>query len=87
LIHSDRPSLFINELHLYIEHLEQYLQDNELQMDEKKEKFVYKFKEELLRGITYYEGIALQLYPIDKDVQRQEFLNDLRDGLIRITAL
>jgi hypothetical protein len=56
-------------------------------MDEKKEKFVYKFKEELLRGITYYEGIALQLYPIDKDVQRQEFLNDLRDGLIRITAL
>lgn len=87
LVHADRPSLFINELNLYIEHLEQYLQDNQLQMDEKKEKFVNKFKDELLRGITYYEGIALQLYPIDKDAQRQEFLNDLRDGLIRITAL
>ncbi|MBL1408116.1 hypothetical protein [Sphingobacterium faecale] len=87
LVDSNRPSLFINELHLYIEHLEQYLQDNRLQMDDKKEKFVTKFKEELLRGITYYESIAFQLYPVDHDVQRAEFLTELKDGLIQITAL
>ncbi|ERJ60941.1 hypothetical protein [Sphingobacterium paucimobilis] len=87
LAHSNRSSLFVNELHLYIEHLQQYLQDNEFQMDDKKEKFVTKFKEELLRGITYYESIALQLYPIDNDVQRAELLTELRDSLIRITAL
>lgn len=87
LAHSDRPSLFINELHLYIDYLNQYLRNNAARMDDKGKKFVARFKQELLRGISYYEGIAFQLYHTDETSQRAAFLDELQDGRIRITAL
>ncbi|SKB99375.1 hypothetical protein SAMN05660841_03508 [Sphingobacterium nematocida] len=86
LVGSDRPSLFINELNLYIEYLEQYLRDNELQMDDKKEKFTARFKKELNSGIAYYNKIAEQLFPTDP-VQRNTFTQQLVDGQIKLTAL
>ncbi|WP_164108637.1 MULTISPECIES: hypothetical protein [Sphingobacterium] len=86
LASSDRPSLFINELNLYIEYLEQYLRDNELRMDDKKEKFAARFKKELNSGIAYYNKIAEQLFPTDL-AQRNTFTQQLVDGQIKLTAL
>lgn len=86
LAHSNRPSLFINELHLYIEHLEQYIRINKMKMDDKKEKFVTRFKQELQNGIAYYHEITDRLFPTDM-VQRNTFTKQLMDGQVKITAL
>lgn len=70
LSHVERPSLFINELRLYIEHLEKYIQTNQQQLDAKKEKYIQKFKTELLSGISYYREISSNLF----DKERHEYL-------------
>jgi hypothetical protein len=56
-----RPNMFINELNLYVEH---YRKDMELQataLNEKKKKYLQKFKDQLLNGIDYYKGLVPEL--------------------------
>ncbi|MBP3942536.1 hypothetical protein J5U18_02975 [Sphingobacteriaceae bacterium WQ 2009] len=56
-----RPLFFINELNLYIEHLTSYVAINYQSVTEKKEKYVQKFKAQLLTGIQYYENLKNQV--------------------------
>ena len=56
-----RPNMFINELSLYVEH---YRKDIEMQandLNDKKKKYLQKFKDQLLAGIDYYRGLIPQL--------------------------
>lgn len=53
-----RPNMFVNELGLYVTH---YLKDaalNAIVMDDKKEKYLGKFKAQLLAGIEYYRTLV-----------------------------
>lgn len=57
----NRPNLFINELNLYVDYLKK---DIALHLDElsaKKERYFTKFKEQLLQGIAYYQGLIPEL--------------------------
>ncbi len=52
-----RPSMFINELELYVNHLSNYIQENLLDLDVKKKKYIYKFQNQLVEGIAYYRSL------------------------------
>lgn len=55
LIQNDkRPLLFISELQLYLAHIKKYVEMNTDTVNDKKIKYVEKFKNQLLEGISYY---------------------------------
>ncbi len=57
----ERPSLFVNELELYVKHLAAYINNNVADLDNKKKKYINKFNAQLLDGIRYYRGLQEQL--------------------------
>ena len=52
-----RPNMFVNELKLYIDYLNKEQQKITLQLVQRKESYLEKFKENLLSGIAYYHGL------------------------------
>lgn len=58
LVHAtERPNLFINELELYLQHLQKFMEQNQHSLNEKKDKYIRKFKSQLEEGIRYYESL------------------------------
>ncbi len=56
---KERPSIFLNELHLYVEYLKNMAKNSF--DDVKKLKVIQKFKDQLLRGVTYYRTITNEM--------------------------
>jgi hypothetical protein len=56
-----RPHLFINELNLYIDYLQKELAVHVKNLNDKKQKYLLKFKNELEQGIDYYKQLFPQL--------------------------
>lgn len=52
-----RPHMFIKELNLYIEYLQQDLQSQLKELSDKKRKQLIKFKSQLQEGIGYYQAL------------------------------
>jgi hypothetical protein len=69
LAHRSRPHMFINELYLYLDYLQAYIQENALQLDEKKKQYIQRFSEQLLQGIAYYEQLPLPLKDYPEEAQ------------------
>ena len=84
----ERPFFFINELHLYIAHINKYVENNVQMVNDKKEKYLEKFKLQLKDGISYYqsmkdelsrfptalkENIAQQLHDAEKALENISF--------------
>lgn len=57
----ERPHVFINELKIYIDYLKMLIKNSEGTTDEKKQRYIGKFKAQLMDGIGYYRTIAPQL--------------------------
>jgi hypothetical protein len=72
-----RPNLFINELNLYIEYLRKDINTHLEGWTDKKEKYVTKFKSQLLDGINYYKNLLPQITN-----QTQEYLNKIHQQLL-----
>ena len=73
---TERPNLFINELNLYVEYLKKDLNRHLQEMNDKKAKYLSKFKDQLENGIEYYK----QLIPFITDqteVYRKKMLAEL----------
>lgn len=68
LENPDRPFLLINELNLYIDHIQKYVTDNKDMLNEKKVKYVDKFKTQLQAGIAYYDKLSEQLSHMPKNI-------------------
>ncbi|WP_397447039.1 hypothetical protein [Polaribacter sp. R77954] len=51
---ADRPNMFIKELNLYFEYLENKLEDVKTSLDKKQKRYLKKFSKNLQEGITYY---------------------------------
>lgn len=66
LENSDRPFVLINELNLYIDHIQKYVIDNKDRINDKKIKYVAKFKAQLQAGIDYYHQLQSQLLHLSK---------------------
>ena len=72
----DRPNLFINELKLYIEHLNKEVSQHIGQFNEKKQKYLLKYKEQLQNGINYYKELIPKLYN-ETDTYKVKMRSDL----------
>ncbi|GLU50584.1 hypothetical protein [Dyadobacter frigoris] len=54
----NRPNMFVNELNLYVDYYKKDLEANAQKLNEKKRKYLIKFKEQLLVGIDYYKELV-----------------------------
>ncbi|MCF0062612.1 hypothetical protein MUK70_01315 [Dyadobacter chenwenxiniae] len=52
-----RPNMFINELALYVAHYQTDVGFNAMRIDDKKQKYLEKFRTQLLAGIDYYKAL------------------------------
>lgn len=52
-----RPSLLTNELQLYIDHLQKYIEAIGEEIDEKAVQYIGRFRQELQNGIAYYQDL------------------------------
>lgn len=57
LSRKDRPHMFLKELGLYVDYLKTQLADNADSMDEKQQKYLESFRDNLLDGIDYYRNL------------------------------
>jgi hypothetical protein len=79
-----RPNMFINELNLYLEHYRKAMKENAISFSEKKDKYLTKFRDQLLAGIQYYKELAPKLVH-EKGKGQQELLLQLEtieNGLV-----
>ena len=67
----NRPNLFINELHLYVDYLKKDLSAQLHDLNAKKTKYFEKFREELFKGINYYRDLIPEL-KLQTDIATQE---------------
>ena len=61
LSNVNRPNMFINELNLYMEHYSKDIETQAQAINEKKKKYLQKFRDQLLAGIEYYKELIPQL--------------------------
>lgn len=73
-----RPNLFVNELNLYVEYLKKDIAQHLKEMNDKKSKYISKFKEQLQHGIDYYKQLVPQISN-QTEVYRNNMLNELLD--------
>ncbi len=71
-----RPHIFIKELNLYIEYLQQDLQVHIKDLNDKKRKYLNKFKAQLNEGIEYYKELFGQ-WPDQTSSLVQEWYHEL----------
>ncbi len=83
LTNSNRPHMFIAELHLYIDFLKEELQeDSDKEPDAKKKKYYEAFYQNLADGITYYR----QLKGISSS-NHEKFIEELDHAEIELNSL
>jgi hypothetical protein len=61
LAEVERPNIFINELNLYIDYLKKDIAGYLKTLNEKKGKYLVKFKDQLQQGIEYYKQLIPQI--------------------------
>ncbi|WP_136482108.1 hypothetical protein [Cognatitamlana onchidii] len=54
---TDRPNLFIKELHIYIDYLKNKLDEARMSMNKKEEKYLKTFTSNMKVGVAYYHGL------------------------------
>lgn len=86
LENSDRPFVLINELNLYIDHIQKYISDNKDKLNDKKINYIAKFKAQLQAGIDYYHKLQDQLSYLPKSTLEAIPLQ-LELATIRLKAL
>ena len=65
---KDRPNVFIKELSLYVNHLQEKLNEIKTKVDKKQLRYLLKFKSNLEKGIDYYKEIFI--------AQKEAFKNE-----------
>lgn len=73
----NRPNLFINELHLYVDYLKKDLTAQLHDLNAKKTKYFEKFRAELFKGIDYYRELIPEL-KLQTDIATQELHQQLQ---------
>jgi hypothetical protein len=79
LADKKRPHMFINELALYIEYLRKYVKMNGNALDNKKQKYINSFKNQLDQGIAYYANLK-ELHNSMCQKERDRFIESLNSA-------
>lgn len=74
---KNRPSLFVNELLLYVAHFKKHLAQENPVDEQKHAKYTARFREQLLNGIEYYKSLSKYFkdYPL---LNESDMLMELR---------
>ncbi|WP_439130919.1 hypothetical protein [Polaribacter sp.] len=75
---TNRPNMFIKELNLYFEYLEQKVDEVKTTLDKKQKRYLTKFSRNLKEGITYYTDLFSK---------QQERFNDKKESVLKTLAL
>jgi hypothetical protein len=54
---TDRPHMFIKELNIYIDYLKTQIEETQISITQKQEKYLKAFAENLQGGIDYYQSL------------------------------
>ncbi len=54
---TDRPNMFIKELHIYIDYLKGKLEESKITMNKKQEKYLLTFTSNMKEGVAYYQNL------------------------------
>lgn len=85
----NRPNIFVNELQLYFDYLKKEIEDQFNVITEKKLTHFQTFKNNLLRGIDYYEELIPKIKQNNSDLKnnvRQQLI-DLKNSLNLLSQL
>ena len=72
----NRPNFFIKELNLYLDYLKNLIADNEELNDERQQKYLLQFKENMSRGIEYYKQLFSEVV-IDPQYSKSRLMSEL----------
>lgn len=76
---TDRPNLFIKELHIYIDYLKNKLEESKVSMSKKEEKYLRTFTKNMNEGVAYYHHLFSNVKDGFKDI-KATVLNELEVG-------
>jgi len=84
LTNTNRPHMFIAELHLYIDYLKEEL-ENDIRTDNflKTKKYYTSFYQNLCNGITYYQNLP----DLSDTKNQQQFIKGLDNAMIEMNVL
>ena len=83
LTKSDRPNMFVKELHIYIEFLKNKLNDIKEVMSKKEEKYMLTFANNLDEGILYYQNLFMNFVNTFEEI-KQTVLTELELGTLAL---
>ena len=76
---TDRPNMFIKELHIYLEYLKNKLLEAKKEMNKKEEKYLLTFTNNMKDGILYYENLFNNISSVFED-KKQMIIKELEMG-------
>lgn len=87
ILHRERPHMFINELVLYVKHLENELKELMKDTAAKKVAYYEKFKENLLSGIAFYRSLPIFSLPTAEEARNssRQLLEQLEQKIRELT--
>lgn len=77
---TDRPNMFIKELHIYIDFLKNKLEDAKKSMNKKEEKYLMTFTNNMKAGVAYYQNMFANVSNAFEDI-KSSVLNELEISL------
>lgn len=85
VIDENRPQVFIKEMKLYINYLQEQLQDKLDHYDAKRIKYVQKYCQNMSEGINYYKSILNNIVS-SSDAKKNQILEELKHAETQIQA-
>jgi hypothetical protein len=76
---TDRPNMFIKELHIYIEFLKNKLDEATKSMNKKEEKYLLTFTNNMKEGVLYYQNLFNNISNVFED-KKQMIIKELEMG-------
>ncbi|WP_339918029.1 hypothetical protein [Yeosuana marina] len=73
---TDRPNMFIKELHIYIDFLKNKLEEAKKSMNKKEEKYLVTFTNNMKEGVLYYQNLFATVAHTFEDI-KESVLNEL----------
>jgi hypothetical protein len=83
---SERPHMFVNELKLYVDYLRREFDQVKHAATAKQQRYIENFRENLLRGIAYYEALAPEIHQ-QANAALQRFREDLKRHTASVRAI
>jgi len=86
LIDLPRPNIFLKELGLYVQHLQEKIEQVQFPLSKKAEKGIASFKENLQKGISYYKELTAYM-STETEAFKENFNQELEKYLLMIDKL